>query len=62
VKRHIQPPMVFSTMGSNGVALGGLVRSMQLVSERVFGSREIPVPPFTVTESSSTFIAEPLGL
>ena len=43
-----QPPLVSSTLGRNGVALGGLVRSLEVVSERLYGSAGIAVPRFRV--------------
>jgi predicted NBD/HSP70 family sugar kinase len=46
VTRSTQPPLVSSTLGRNGVALGGLVRSLEVVSERLYGSTDIAVPRF----------------
>lgn len=48
VTRSTQPPLVSSTLGRNGVALGGLVRSLEVVSERLYGSAGIAVPRFRV--------------
>lgn len=42
--RRIQPALVASRLGSDGVALGALVRAFQLVSERLYGTPELPVP------------------
>ncbi|WP_051973681.1 ROK family transcriptional regulator [Cryobacterium sp. MLB-32] len=48
VTRSTQPPLVSSTLGRNGVALGALVRSLEVVSERLYGSTDIAVPHFSV--------------
>ncbi|MDJ0376208.1 ROK family transcriptional regulator [Cryobacterium sp. PH31-L1] len=48
VTRSTQPPLVSSTLGRNGVAVGSLVRSLELVSERLYGSSDIAVPRLVV--------------
>ena len=48
VSRSTQPPLVSGTLGRNGVALGGLVRAFEIVSERLYGSRDIAVPRLRV--------------
>ena len=61
VTRQVQPPMVPSTLGMNGVALGGLVRALQLVSQRLYGSRDIAVPALSVNGLREDLAAESLG-
>ncbi|WP_104138203.1 ROK family transcriptional regulator [Cryobacterium sp. Y62] len=48
VTRSTQPPLVSSALGRNGVALGGLVRSLEVLSERLYGSTDITVPRFSL--------------
>ena len=48
VRRSTQPPLVSGLLGRNGVALGGLVRSLEIVSERLYGSSDIAVPRLRV--------------
>lgn len=51
VTRNAQPALVSSTLGRNGVALGGLVRSLEVVSLRLYGSADIAVPRLHVPSS-----------
>jgi predicted NBD/HSP70 family sugar kinase len=61
VTRQVQPPMVASTLGMNGVALGGLVRALQLVSQRLYGSRDIAVPTLTIAGLPTELATAPFG-
>jgi len=61
VTRQVQPPMVASTLGMNGVALGGLVRALQLVSQRLYGSRDIAVPRLTIAGLPTDLASAPFG-
>lgn len=54
VTRRTQPPLVSSTLGRNGVALGGLVRALEVVSERLYGSTDIAVPRFSIPAQQVT--------
>lgn len=48
VKRHMQLPLVASTIGSAGVAVGGLVRALERASEELYGAADLGVPKLTV--------------
>ncbi|SDM77710.1 Sugar kinase of the NBD/HSP70 family, may contain an N-terminal HTH domain [Cryobacterium flavum] len=48
VTRSTQPPLVSSALGRTGVALGGLVRALEVVSERLYGAKDIAVPRFSL--------------
>lgn len=61
VTRQVQPPMVASTLGMNSVALGGLVRALELVSQRLYGSRDIAVPTLTVSGLPAELASASLG-
>jgi len=61
VNRRLRPAMVSSSIGMNGVALGGLVRALELVSERLYGSSDVTVPPLRVAGLSAEQALAPLG-
>lgn len=48
VKRRNAPPLVGSSIGANGVAVGGIVRALEAVSEQLYGSRDLAVPKLSV--------------
>ena len=61
VTRRVQPRMVSSSLGMNGVALGGIVRGLELVSERLYGSSEIAVPRLTIATVPRDLSTAPFG-
>ncbi|MFC4222513.1 ROK family protein [Lysinibacter cavernae] len=48
VKRRNAPPLVGSSIGANGVAVGGIVRALEAVSEQFYGSRDLAVPKLSI--------------
>ena len=61
VVRRVQPGMVSSTLGMNGVALGGLVRAFEFVSDRLYGSRDVAVPRLTLATVPEGLLEAPFG-
>lgn len=61
VSRSTQPPLISGTLGQNGAAVGGLVRSLELVSQRLYGSSDIAVPSLRVPSEAPNPVAADVG-
>ncbi|WGD37820.1 ROK family protein [Lysinibacter sp. HNR] len=65
VKRNSAPAIVGSTLGANGVAIGGIIRSLEFVSTEIYGAEDLPVPRLSLPlkdSSASGSLTDNFGL
>ncbi len=60
-QRNSSPAMVGSVLGANGVTVGGIVRALEAVSEKLYGSSDLLVPRITLAGDPLDQLEETFG-